>query len=83
MNDKDRLSVEYIKSAIYGNEEVEKITVYNEDLQRLLRIIEKNQEEIEELKKDIENMIDYNVVKNRLIESGLDEYEVGEILGEE
>ena len=50
MTDKEKNEINCVKARIYGNENLEKITIYMEEITTILNLIEKQQKDIERIK---------------------------------
>lgn len=69
MNEEEKQAIEYLKARLYGNEGCYLIDVAQSDLRIFLNLVEKQQKEIEEIKKEKRILIEkYTDVVNECVE---------------
>ena len=56
MSEEEKKAIDYTKARIYGNEELENITIYMEDLITILNLIEKQKKQIDLMAKTIKEL---------------------------
>lgn len=60
MTDKEKNEIDCVQARVYGNENLEKITIYMEEIKTILNLIEKQEERIN----DVSDRLEYYLIGN-------------------